>query len=452
MDNSVKSETAREASGAELELDALIVGAGFSGMYMLYKVRNLGLKVLGLDEASGVGGTWYWNRYPGARCDVESMEYSYSFSDELQQEWEWTDRYSAQPKILEYVNYVADKFALRPYIKFNSKVESAVYHEDERRWHVTTTDGGLYSARYCVMATGTLSSVNEPKFEGVDSFEGDWYVTGRWPHTPVDFSGKRVGIIGTGSSAVQAIPVIGQQAETLTVFQRSANYSIPARNRPLEFEEVKRFKENYASIRGRARRNRAGLASMKIGDKSALEVTEAERNREFEQRWTVGGTNFLAAFHDIGLDEGSNKSAAEFVKSKIRETVNDPEMAELLVPQNTIGCKRICADTNYYETYNRDNVTLIDVNEAPIVRIVENGVETSKRVYEFDVIVYALGFDAMTGALLGMDIRGKSGLSLRDKWSDGPRTFLGLTSQGFPNMFTITGPGSPSVLSNMIHP
>ena len=446
--------TESEGSGGDfrkmIQLDALIVGTGFAGMYMLYRLRSLGLKVLAVDEASGVGGTWYWNRYPGARCDVESMEYSYSFSEELQQEWEWSDRYSVQPEILEYANHVADKFNLRSLIRFNSRITSAHYDEDYQSWDITTEGGEIYKAKYCVMATGTLSSVNNPKFDGWESFQGDWYVTGRWPHSNVDFAGKTVGIIGTGSSAVQAIPVIAGQAKHLTVFQRTPNYSIPANNRPLDSQEVSKFKRDYSSTREKARQNRAGIASMVVGNKSVLEVTEEERVRELEKRWAEGGTNFLAAFNDIGIDEGSNEIVAEFVRSKIRKTVKDPATAALLAPTNTIGCKRLCADTDYYETYNRPNVTLLDVNKTPIVKIVERGVETTKAIYNFDVIIYAIGFDAMTGALLSIDIAGRSGLSLKDKWSEGPKAYLGLTIEGFPNMFTITGPGSPSVLSNMM--
>ncbi len=432
------------------DLDAVIIGAGFAGMYMLYRLRNLGLNVLAVDEATGVGGTWYWNRYPGARCDVESIEYSYSFSDELQQEWNWPDKFSVQPEILKYANHVADRFDLRPLIRFNSRVESVKYDDERSLWNVTTVQGDLYRAKYCIMATGTLSSVNEPKFEGVHSFKGEWYVTGRWPHESVDFSEKSVGIIGTGSSAVQAIPVIAKQARHLTVFQRTANYSIPARNRPLEEEEVVAAKGMYESIRKKARTSRAGIASTVIGEEGVMDVSEEERLEELEKRWAEGGTNFLAAYSDVGTNEESNEIIANFVRDKIREVVNDSETAELLAPTNTIGCKRLCADTDYYETYNRDNVTLLDVNKDPINRIVENGVQTKNKTHKFDVIIYAIGFDAMTGALLAMDIQGKSEVSLRDKWSDGPRTYLGLTSAGFPNMFTITGPGSPSVLSNMM--
>ena len=327
-------------------LDALIVGAGFAGMYMLHKLRKQGLEVLVLDEASGVGGTWYWNRYPGARCDVESVEYSYSFSEELQQEWKWSDRFSTQPEILDYANHVADRFSLRDWIKFNSRVESMVYSARDNLWITTTHSGEIYKSHYCVMATGTLSSVNKPRFRGIDDFKGDWYVTGKWPHDPVDFKGKKVGIIGTGSSAVQAIPIIAPQVESLTVFQRTANYSIPARNYSLTLEEIEKAKANYSEIRAKARGNRAGIASMEIGSYSALDVSDSDRDREFKRRWKEGGTNFLAAFNDIGTNAESNEKAADFVRARINEVVRETKVADLLSPTNTIGCKRLCADTD----------------------------------------------------------------------------------------------------------
>ena len=430
--------------------DALIVGSGFAGMYMLHKLNEVGLNSVILEEASDVGGTWYWNRYPGARCDVESMEYSYSFSEELQQEWEWSYRYSTQPEILEYAGHVADRFGLRKHIRFNSRVASATYNGVDSTWELKTTGGELYKGKYCIMATGTLSSVNAPKFEGLDDFQGQWYVTGRWPHEGVDFKGKDVGIIGTGSSAVQSIPVIAEDAKSLTVFQRTANYSIPAHNRPLESGEVSNIKNNYGAIRAKAKRNRAGIAGMELGTENAMDVTDDERRMEYQRRWENEGTGFTAAYLDIGTDHEANETAASFVKEKIMETVEDPTKAELLSPTNTIGCKRLCMDTNYFETYNKDNVRIVDVNESPIKGLVRDGVETTEKVYDFDIVVFAIGFDAMTGALLSIDITGKNGLTLQEKWSEGPRTYLGLASEGFPNMFTITGPGSPSVLSNMM--
>ncbi len=432
------------------KIDAIIVGAGFGGMYMLHSLNKLGLKAIILEEANGVGGTWYWNRYPGARCDIPSIEYSYSFSDELQQEWEWSHRYSTQPEILEYANHVADRFELKEHIRFNERVISAEYVENSKIWKLHTSSGNMYQSKYCVMATGSLSSINKPKFEGIDSYNGDWYITGKWPHEKIDLSGKSVGIIGTGSSAVQAIPILAENSKTLTVFQRTANYSIPANNRSLDSEEVRYVKDNYSSIREKQRKGKGGVAFSNIGLKSALEVSQEERLKEYQKRWDKGDVGFISAYTDIGTNEDANETAAEFVRSKIREIVKNPNTAELLSPKNAIGCKRLCADTNYFETYNRDNVSLIDVNETPIESLVPDGVKTTEKTFDLDVVVFAIGFDAMTGALLGIDIKGKNGMKLRDKWSDGPRSYLGLTVEGFPNMFTITGPGSPSVLGNMM--
>lgn len=431
-------------------VDAIIVGAGFGGMYMLHSLNKLGFKAIILEEANGVGGTWYWNRYPGARCDIPSIEYSYSFSDELQQEWEWSQKYSTQPEILEYANHVADRFELKEHIRFNECVVSAQYMENSKKWKLRTSSGNTYESKYCVMATGSLSSINKPKFEGIDSYKGDWYITGKWPNKKIDLTGKSVGIIGTGSSAVQAIPILAENSKSLTVFQRTANYSIPANNRPLDSEEVKHVKDNYSSIREKQRKGKGGVAFTNLGLKSALEVSEEERLKEYQERWDKGYVGFISAYTDIGTNEEANETAAEFVRSKIREIVKNPNTAELLSPKNAIGCKRLCADTNYFETYNRDNVSLIDVNDTPIESLVAEGVKTTEKIFDLDVVVFAIGFDAMTGALLGIDIKGKNGIELKDKWSDGPRSYLGLTVEGFPNMFTITGPGSPSVLGNMM--
>mgnify|MGYP001360504520 FL=1 len=430
--------------------DAIIVGAGFGGMYMLHSLNKLGLKTLILEEGKGVGGTWYWNRYPGARCDVQSIEYSYSFSDELQQEWEWSHKYSTQPEILEYANHVADRFNLREHIRFNERVLSAEYVENSKIWKLETNSGNIYQSRYCVMATGSLSSINKPKFPGIDSYTGDWYITGKWPHEKIDLSGKTVGIIGTGSSAVQSIPILAENSKHLTVFQRTANYSIPANNKPLDPEEIRYVKDNYFSIREKQRQGKAGVAFNNMGTKSALEVSKEERLNEYQKRWDMGYSGFISAYTDIGINEDANETAAEFVRSKIREIVKDPVKAEILSPKNAIGCKRLCADTNYFETYNKENVSLIDVNETPIVSLVPEGVKTTEKIFNFDVVVFAIGFDAMTGALLSINIKGKNGKQLTNKWSDGPRSYLGLCIEGFPNMFTITGPGSPSVLGNMM--
>ena len=443
------------------KVDVLVVGAGFAGMYILKMLKDAGYDVLVVEEADGVGGTWYWNRYPGARCDVPSLEYSYGFSDELQQEWEWSSKYSTQPEILEYANHVADRFDLKRYIRFGQRVMAATYLEESKSWYVVTSSGNQFESKYCIMATGSISAINKPKFAGLDSFKGDWYLTGRWPHENVDLSGKSVGIVGTGSSGVQTIPMLAQKAKHLTVFQRTANYSIPARNRPLDPEEVKEIKNNYGAVRERQRDTRAGIMvrveddfdnyiTVNPGMKSALEVSEEERTKEYQERWEKGFHGFLAGYTDIGLNEDANETAAEFVRSKIRETVKDPATAEILSPKNAIGCKRLCADTNYFETYNRDNVLLIDLNETPIETLVPEGIKTSDKVFELDVVVFATGFDALTGALTSIDISGRQGRKLADKWSDGPRSFLGLAVEGFPNLFTITGPGSPAVLGNVL--
>ncbi len=431
------------------KLDAVIVGAGLAGLYMLHRLRQAGFAARVFEAGSGVGGTWYWNRYPGARCDVESMEYSYQFSDELQQDWEWTERYAAQPEILRYVNHVADRFDLRRDIQFNTKVTAARFDEALSAWVIDTDDGRSTSARFCIMATGCLSTANTPGFPGGDEFAGERYHTGRWPHEPVDFTGKRVGVIGTGSSAVQSIPVIARQAAHLTVFQRTPNYMVPAQNRPLDRETQAAIKADYATLRARAKQSRSGI-DVVINDKSALKVTAEERTREFEARWARGGFGFTASFADLALDQAANETAAEFVRSKIRATVRDPKVAALLSPTNTLGCKRLCIDIDYWGTFNRPNVTLVDISSSPIEALTKTGIRAAGREHEVDAVVFATGFDAMTGTLLRIDIRGADGLSLRDAWEEGPRSYLGLGISGFPNLFTITGPGSPSVLTNMV--
>ena len=441
-------------SGTEaVAFDAVVVGAGFAGMYQLYKLRELGMTTRVYEAGDGVGGTWYWNRYPGARCDVESLEYSYSFSPELEQEWQWTERYPTQPEILRYANHVADRFDLRKDIQLNTRVTSAHYDEATKRWSITTNTGEAVTARYIVMATGCLSMPNRPNFKGLDDFTGPWYHTGMWPKEGVDFSGLRVGVIGTGSTAIQAIPQIARQAAHLYVFQRTPNFSMPAQNGPLSDEFQRAMKARYREHRQAARESAFGVpfAVTELSVKSALEVTPEEREREFESRWQYGGATIIASFADFLTNKEANDYAAEFVRNKIRQVVKDPAVAELLAPKDhPIGTKRPCVDIGYYETYNRDNVTLVDVRSAPIERLTAKGLLTGGKEYELDAIVFATGFDAMTGALFKIDIRGKGGQALKEKWADGPRAYLGLAVEGFPNLFTITGPGSPSVLSNMI--
>jgi cyclohexanone monooxygenase len=430
-------------------LDAIVVGAGFAGLYMLHRLRGLGLKTRVFEAGSDIGGTWFWNRYPGARCDIESMEYSYQFSDELAREWEWSERYATQPEILGYINHVAERFDLRGDIQLNTRVERARFSEETNRWTVTTSDGGEHEAKYLVMATGCLSSTNLPEFDGIDSFQGDWYHTGQWPHEGVDFTGKRVAVIGTGSSAIQSIPLIAEQAEQLTVFQRSPNFSVPAHNRALDPGAVARIKARYPEFRD-ANRQTAFHADFRYNESNALDVSAEQREREYEARWERGGLPFLAAFADLVFDADANETAAEFIRGKIRETVKDPDTAELLCPTSVVGCKRLCVDTDYYATFNRENVTLVSVRDTPIEAITPKGLRTADEEYEFDAIVFATGFDAMTGALMKMDIRGIGGRSIQDAWSEGPKTYLGLAVSGFPNLFTVTGPGSPSVLTNML--
>jgi cation diffusion facilitator CzcD-associated flavoprotein CzcO len=436
-------------NGNDGPLDAVIVGAGFAGMYMLYRLRELGFRARVFEAGSGVGGTWYWNRYPGARCDVESVQYSYQFDAALQQEWEWSERYAAQPEILRYANHVADRFDLRRDMQFNARVTSAAFDTSNSCWTIETSDGASTSARFCIMATGCLSSPNLPKFEGMEQFKGDRYHTGYWPHQGVDFRGKRVAVIGTGSSAVQSIPIIAEQAESLHVFQRTPNYAIPAHNAPLDPAYVKNIKASYPALRARAKQTMTGI-DFDYSSEKALETPSEARIAEYEKRWQRGGLSFIGAFQDLMVSQEANHTAAEFVREKIREKVQDPKIAELLSPRNTIGCKRLCIDIGYYETFNRPNVELIDVSEEQIEAITEKGVRAKGKDYEVDAIVFATGFDAMTGALLKIDIRGRNGLRLQEKWSEGPRAYLGVAMAGFPNLFTITGPGSPSVLTNML--
>ncbi len=431
-------------------VDAVVVGAGFAGLYMLYRLRQLGLKARVFEAGDGVGGTWYWNRYPGARCDVESMEYSYSFSEQLQQEWEWTERYPKQEEILRYVNHVADRFELRSDIQFETRVTAASYNDDSGNWTVRTDRGDAVEARFFISAGGCLSAGRVPDIPGLDGFKGKWYHTGNWPHQAVDFTGQRVGVIGTGSSGIQAIPAIARQASQVVVFQRTPNFSIPALNRPLPLEEQQAWKADYAEHRTKALSTRSGML-FEYGQKAALEVSEDERQAEYERRWKRGGANFVHAYNDLLVNRQSNDGAAEFVRNKIRSTVNDPKVAELLAPtDHAIGTKRICVDTDYYETYNLPHVSLVDLRATPITGIVANGIRTDAATHELDSIVFATGYDAVTGALDRIDIRGLGGQGLKEKWTAGPRTYLGIMTSGFPNLFFITGPGSPSILTNVV--
>jgi cation diffusion facilitator CzcD-associated flavoprotein CzcO len=447
--SSAQSSSQTHSPAPESEVDAVVVGAGFAGLYMLHKLRGMGFSVRVFEDGSGVGGTWFWNRYPGARCDVESMEYSYQFDEALQQEWEWSERYATQPEVLRYLDHVADRFDLRRDIQFETRVTRAHFDEDGALWTVETDHDDVVTARFCIMATGCMSARNIPDFKGLDNFTGATYHTGDWPETGVDFSGQRVGVIGTGSSGIQAIPLIAEQAKQLLVFQRTPSFSVPAHNKLLSPEKQQDFKAHYAELRAKARQNRSGIL-FDVSEKSAFEVTPEERKREYTARWALGGVAYMGAYADLFDTVEANDTAGEYVRSKIRETVRDPEVAKSLSPHFLIGCKRLCVDTDYYATYNRENVTLVDVSKTPIEEITPTGLRVGDRECELDAIVFATGFDAVTGALTRVDIRGRGGLSFAANWDNGARTLLGLSVAGFPNLFMITGPGSPSVLSNMV--
>jgi cyclohexanone monooxygenase len=418
---------------------------------MLYRLRELGLTARVYERGSDVGGTWYWNRYPGARCDTESMTYSFSFSKQLEQDWNWSERYAPQSEILDYARHVADRFDLRRDIQFDTDVVSAHYDEATELWKVRTAAGDRATGRFLISAVGCLASAPAvPKYPGIENFTGEWYHTGHWPHHPVDLAGKRVGIIGTGSSGVQSTIAIAPIAGHLYVFQRTANYSVPSWNGPLEPAQRDEIKSKYDSWREAARYSQIGIP-FASNDKSAKAQPPKQRERDYEAAWAEGGFNFIMTYPDLLMDPESNRTAAEFVERKIREKVKDPVIADRLTPKDhPIGTKRMCVDTGYYETFNRDNVTLVDIRQAPIEAITATGLATSDAHYDLDVIIFATGFDAITGPLLRLDIRGKGGVALRDKWAEGPRNNHGLSTVGFPNFFTITGPGSPSVLSNMI--
>ncbi len=428
------------------ERDVVVVGAGFSGLYMLHRLHGLGLAATVLEAGDGVGGTWFWNRYPGARCDSESYYYSYSFSDELQQEWEWSERYPGQAEIRRYLDHVADRFDLRRDIELGRRVTSASCDDGAGRWTVGTDTGETWTARFLVTAVGCLSAANVPDIPGLDSFDNRFH-TGRWPHDGVDLAGKRVGVVGTGSTGIQVIPVVAETAAHLTVFQRTANYSVPARNGP--FADQVETKARYAEIRDVQRGSTNGHP-FAVSERSALSVGDEERRAVYEAAWQRGGLRFRANFSDLLTDRAANDTASDFIRDKIRETVHDPATAETLVPHDhAFATKRPPIDTHYFETFNRSNVTLVDVQASPIEEATATGLRTSDGEHALDVLVFATGFDALTGPLLAIDIRGTGGRSLREVWAAGPRTYLGLQVAGFPNLFTITGPGSPSVLTNM---
>jgi cyclohexanone monooxygenase len=433
----------------QLDADVVVIGAGFAGMYLLHKLRGMGYRVRVFEAAPTVGGTWYWNRYPGARCDAESVEYSYAFDEALQQEWEWTERFATQPEILRYAEHVAERFALKRDIQFNTRIVAAEFSDSDATWLVRSDKGDNVRARFVFMSTGPLSAARTPDFEGLDAFQGQSYHTSHWPTEGVDLRGKRVGVIGTGSTGIQLIPELAKQVEHLYVFQRTANFSVPARNAPMSLEHVRKIKAEYPQIRERARWR--GLGLYERGTQSALEIDDIQREARYEQLWQTGGPTFMHAFKDLILDARANQTAADFVHRKIRGIVRDQQTAELLCPKDhPLGAKRICVDSDYFATYNRDNVTLVDVKSAPIREILPNAIRTEAGDFPLDVIIFATGFDALTGSFTKVDIRGVGGRSLSDKWAVGPYNYLSFGIAGFPNLFTIAGPGSPGVLSNVV--
>jgi len=429
--------------------DAIIVGAGFTGLYMLHVLRLKGFTARLIDAASDVGGTWYWNRYPGARCDIESMQYSYQFDEELQQEWVWKERYASQPEILSYIQHVADRYDLRRDIQFDTRVEAATFDKDAAEWEVETDRGVTLRAQYFIMGVGCLSAPVRPTFEAEDDFTGETYQTSLWPKEEPDFTGKRVGIIGVGSSAIQAGPLIAEKAEHVYVYQRTPNFIVPAQNRPLSAEEVAAIKSDYKGFRAKAY---AGLTAFlfKRHDRSVFDLTPEERRAKFDEYWEIGGLPFLGAFNDILFDDDANRETIAYWRSRIDEIIDDPEIAELLTPDEEFGCKRLCSGTGFYEMFNRDNVSLVDVKKNGIEHFTPKGLRAEGTDYDLDVIIYATGFDAMTGSVTRIKITGKDGQTIQEKWADGPKTFIGLSIAGFPNMFNMVSAGSPSVLATMV--
>ena len=451
-DTMVAARGSEAASGTTQQVDVAVVGAGFAGLYLLHRLRKAGFTTVVLEEADDVGGTWYWNRYPGARCDIQTIDYTYTFDPELESEWKWSEKYATQPEILRYLGFVADRYDLRRDIRFRTKVTAARWDQATERWLLTTDNGASVSCRYYIMATGCLSAPKPPEIDGVNDFKGEVYFTGRWPHEEVKLAGKRVAVIGTGSSGIQAIPLIAEQAAHLTVFQRTPSFAIPAQNGPPPADRVALLKSDRASYRAQARDSLAGVPWPQSTVVS-WQLSDAERRERFETAWAAGDLVYILTqlWADQGVDFEGNAVLADLVREKIREIVKNPETAAALTPHDhPFGAKRPCLDTNYYATYNRPNVTLVNLRQEPIKSITASGIKTDKRTFDLDVIVFATGFDAMTGAIMAVHpITGRGGKSLSDVWANGPQTYLGLTVAGFPNLFMITGPGSPSVLSNM---
>lgn len=434
---------------SEKPLDMIVIGAGFSGLYMLYQARVSGLRVRCIEAGDDVGGTWYWNRYPGARVDIESMEYSYSFSEELQQQWDWSERYAAQPELLAYAQHVAERFSLRDDIQFSTRVQAAHFDEARGIWAVHTSRGDTLEAQFCVFATGLISEPHKPEFEGLDSFSGKTYLTARWPQEGADFTGQRVGVIGTGSSGIQVIPEIARQAAHLTVFQRTPAFTVPLRNCPSTAEHRREIKTHYRKIRENQLNSFGGFTALHSRStpaptESAMAVPAEDRRARYEDFWQSGGLCFYNTYTDILLDESANETLSEFLRNKMRQRVRDPQIAEKLVPQDyPVLTRRLSADTDYCETFDRSNVSLIDVREDPIVRFETSGLRLQSGPVELDAMVFATGFDIQTGAMDKVDIRGRGGRSLKSDWSEGLSSYLGMMTRGFPNLIWLNGPGSP---------
>ena len=454
MPDTMVAARASEATSSNRtqQVDVAVVGAGFAGLYLLHRLRKAGFTTVGLEEADDVGGTWYWNRYPGARCDIQTIDYSYTFDPELESAWKWSEKYATQPEILRYLGFVADRYELRRDIRFGTKVTAATWDQATERWLLTTDNGASVSCRYYIMATGCLSSPKPPEIDGVKNFKGEVYFTGRWPHEEVKLAGKRVAVIGTGSSGIQSIPLIAEQAAQLTVFQRTPNFALPAHNGPAPAHRVALLEADLVAYREQARWSMAGVP-LPQQTVVSWQLSDAERRERFEKAWAAGDLVYILTqlWADQGVDVDGNALLAGLIREKIRTTVKDPETAAALSPHDhPFGAKRPCLDTNYYATYNRPNVTLVNLRQEPIKSIAASGIQTDKRTFDVDVIVFATGFDAMTGAIMAVHpITGRGGKSLSGVWANGPQTYLGLTVAGFPNLFMITGPGSPSVLSNM---
>jgi len=449
MQKTASASVSKKGQAVPKSCDVVIVGGGVGGLYALYKMRQQGRSVRLFEAGSDVGGTWYWNCYPGARVDIPSYEYSYSFDPELQREWRWPEKYSAQPELQRYFRHVVDRYGLRDGITLSTRVTTSKFDERTSRWHVETDTGEKVDCRFLIMATGPLSEPIYPRIEGRERFKGDAVHTGRWAQGGADVAGKRVAVIGTGSTGAQVSPELAKTAKKLFLIQRTPAYSVPSQNRPLSDEEHEEILAKYDAIRERARRNRSNLG-IEVSEESALEVDPETRERIYEERWQMGGLGFTAAFEDLYTSVEANATAAEFVRKKIREIVKDKDLAGRLMPDTLIGAKRLCVDNGYFQMFNRGNVELVDLRENNLLEITENGLMFEKGELPVDVIVFATGFDAITGALLKIDIKGRDGLTLREAWQDGPETWLGLATAGFPNLFLVNGPGSPAGLANMV--